>query len=76
MDTVIGSTIDEADVFARRITQMQSYLGAYTGAFREGDVVYLSGRLVHVHGPDQDSTFGVELTPWSAAESFLANLTR
>ncbi|MEJ8653595.1 hypothetical protein WKI65_37525 [Streptomyces sp. MS1.AVA.3] len=76
VDTVIGSTIDEADVFARRITQMRSYLGAYTGAFREGDVVYLSGRLVHVHGPDQDSTFGIELTPWSAAESFLANLTR
>ncbi|WP_327707519.1 hypothetical protein [Streptomyces decoyicus] len=45
-------------------------LGAYTGAFREGDVVYLSGRLVHIHGPDQGSTFGIALTLWSAAESF------
>ncbi|WP_241745836.1 hypothetical protein [Streptomyces lydicus] len=35
MDTVIGSTIDESTTFARRITQMRSYLGAYTGAFRE-----------------------------------------
>ncbi|MFI9046153.1 hypothetical protein [Streptomyces sp. NPDC053427] len=50
VDTVVGSTIDEADVFARRITQLRSYLGAYTGAFREGDVVYLSGRLVHIRG--------------------------
>ena len=63
VDTVIESTIDEAVVFARRITQLRSYLGAYTGAFREGDVVYLSGRLVHIHGPDQHSTFGIELTP-------------
>ncbi|AZS76145.1 hypothetical protein DDE74_39620 [Streptomyces lydicus] len=76
VDTVIGSTIDEPTTFARRITQMRSYLGAYTGAFREGDVVYLSGRLVHLHGPGEHSTFGIELTPWSAAESFLANLSR
>ncbi|MEV7470896.1 hypothetical protein AB0O20_30980 [Streptomyces kronopolitis] len=76
VDTVIGSTIDEAETFARRITQVRSYLGAYTGAFRTGDTVYLSGRLVHVHGPGAKSTFGIELTPWSAAESFLANLAR
>ncbi|PJN34463.1 hypothetical protein CG747_39650 [Streptomyces sp. CB02959] len=44
----------------------------YTGAFRKGDVVYLSGRLVHLHGPGAASAFGIELTPWSAAESFLA----
>lgn len=75
VDTVIESTIDEATTFARRITQMRSYLGAYTGAFREGDVVYLSGRLVHLQGPGGRSTFGIELTPWSATESFLANLT-
>ncbi|MFE1775999.1 hypothetical protein [Streptomyces sp. NPDC059008] len=74
VDTVIGSTIDEAATFAWRITQMRSYLGAYTGAFREGDLVYLSGRLVHLHGPGERSTFGIELTPWSAAESFLADL--
>lgn len=55
---------------------MRSYLGAYTGAFREGDTVYLSGRLVHLLGPGDHSTFGIELTPWSAAESFPANLTR
>ncbi|MGW8558045.1 class I SAM-dependent methyltransferase [Streptomyces tubercidicus] len=63
VDTVIGSTIDEPTTFARRITQMRCYLGAYTGAFREGDVVYLSGRLVHLHGPGDHNTFGIELTP-------------
>ncbi|MER5302145.1 hypothetical protein ABT039_22180 [Streptomyces lasiicapitis] len=76
VETVISSTIDESAVFARRITQLRSYLGAYTGAFREGDTVYLSGRLVHVQGPDGRGGFGIELTPWSAAESYLANLAR
>jgi predicted nucleotidyltransferase len=73
VDTVIESTVDEPHVFARRITQLRSYLGAYTGAFRTGDTVYLSGRLVHIQESGR-STFGIELTPWSAAESFLANL--
>ncbi|MDQ8705432.1 transposase family protein [Streptomyces sp. LHD-70] len=69
VETVIESTIDEAEVFARRITHLRSYLGAYTGAFREGDSVHLSGRLVHIQGPGQLGGFGIELTPWSAATS-------
>ncbi|WP_437105195.1 hypothetical protein [Streptomyces sp. enrichment culture] len=76
VDTVTESTVDEPSVFARRITHLRSYLGAYTGAFRTGDLVYLSGRLVHIQGPGAHNGFGIELTPWSAAESFLANLTR
>ncbi|WP_272263806.1 hypothetical protein [Streptomyces xanthophaeus] len=75
VDTVTESTVDEPSVFARRITHLRSYLSAYTGAFRTGDVVYLSGRLVHTQGPDAHSGFDIELNPWSAAESFLANLT-
>ncbi|MEU9706775.1 hypothetical protein [Streptomyces sp. NPDC047981] len=75
VDTVIHSTVDDPEVFARRITHMRSYLGAYTGAFRTGDTVYLSGRLVHTtDGPR--SGFGIELTPWTAAESYLATLAR
>ncbi|MFG2767795.1 nucleotidyltransferase domain-containing protein [Streptomyces rubiginosohelvolus] len=76
VDTVIASTIDEPEVFARRITHLRSYLGAYTGAFREGDTVHLSGRLVHIQGPHGPGGFGIELTPWSATESYLANLAR
>ncbi|MDQ0847488.1 hypothetical protein [Streptomyces sp. V1I6] len=76
VETVIASTIDEAEVFARRITHLRSYLGAYTGAFRKGDTVHLSGRLVHIQGPGQLGGFGIELTPWSATESYLANLAR
>ncbi|MEU9774557.1 hypothetical protein [Streptomyces sp. NPDC047968] len=72
--TVIASTIDEPAIFARRISHLRSYLGAYTGAFRTGDTVYLSGRLVHIQGPGNLDGFGIELTPWSATESFLANL--
>ncbi len=75
VDTVIHSTVDDPEIFARRITHMRSYLGAYTGAFRTGDTVYLSGRLVHTKdGPR--SGFGIELTPWTAAESYLATLAR
>ncbi|MFI8515951.1 hypothetical protein ACIGHB_33010 [Streptomyces sp. NPDC085460] len=75
VDTVIQSTVDDPEIFARRITHMRSYLGAYTGAFRTGDTVYLSGRLVHTtDGPR--SGFGIELTPWTAAESYLATLAR
>ncbi|MFE5302268.1 hypothetical protein [Streptomyces sp. NPDC056632] len=67
MDTVIHSTVDDPEIFARRITHLRSCLGAYTGAFRTGDTVYLSGRLVHTKdGPR--SGFGIELTPWTAAE--------
>ncbi|WP_244229935.1 nucleotidyltransferase domain-containing protein [Kitasatospora albolonga] len=51
VETVTASTIDEPEVFARRITRLRGYLGAYTGAFREGDTVYLSGRLVHTGAP-------------------------
>ncbi|MGW8955905.1 hypothetical protein [Streptomyces sp. NPDC055709] len=76
VETVTASTIDEAEVFARRITHLRSYLGAYTGAFREGDTVYLSRRLVHIQSPGQPDGFGIELTPWSATESYLATLAR
>lgn len=76
VETVIASTIDEAEVFARRITHLRSYLGAYTGAFREGDIVHLSGRLVHMQDRGGTGGFAIELTPWSATESYLANLAR
>ncbi|MER5757689.1 hypothetical protein [Streptomyces sp. NPDC002082] len=75
VDAVTQSTVDDPEVFARRITHMRSYLGAYTGAFRTGDVVYLSGKLVHMRS-EGHSGFGIELTPWTDAESYLANLTQ
>jgi uncharacterized protein len=71
---ILSSTVDDPDAFARRITQMRSYLGAYTGAFRTGDTVYVTGKLVHVQDGDC-STFGIELTPWNVSASYLANLT-
>ena len=74
VSTVIKSTVDDAERFAPRITHMRSYLGAYTGAFREGDTVFLSGKLVHALGSPHEG-FGVELTPWTATESYLATLT-
>ncbi|TVZ84863.1 hypothetical protein [Streptomyces sp. BK340] len=76
VDTVTESTVDDSAVFARKITHFRSYLSACAGVFRTSDVVDLSGRLVHVQGPAARSGFGIELSPWSAAESFLANLTR
>jgi predicted nucleotidyltransferase len=39
---VLTSTIDEPKSLMRKITQMRSYLGAYTGAFRTGDTVHLT----------------------------------
>lgn len=32
--------------------------------------------LVHIQGPGHLGGFGIELTPWSATESYLANLAR
>ena len=52
---------------------MRSYLGAYTGAFRTGDTVHLTGKLVHTQD-GQHSGFGIELTPWSVSGSYVANL--
>lgn len=71
--TIISATIDEPGPFARRITHMRSYLGAYTGAFRSGDTVHLSGKLVHTQDGDR-SGFGIELTPWSVSGSYVASL--
>lgn len=73
--TILRSTVDDPDTFARRITYLRSYLGAYTGAFRTGDTVHLSGKLMHIQDGDHGG-FGIELTPWSVSESFLARLTR
>jgi uncharacterized protein len=71
---ILGSTVDEPEAFASRITHMRSYLGAYTGAFRKRDLVYLSGKLIHLQD-GEDASFGVELTPWTVSRSYLANLT-
>lgn len=71
--TILSSTVDEPDSFARRITHMRSYLGAYTGAFRSGDTVHLSGKLVHTQDGER-SGFGIELTPWTVSGSYVANL--
>jgi predicted nucleotidyltransferase len=75
VQAILGSTVDEPDTFARRITHMRFYLGAYTGAFRAGDTVYLTGKLVHIQDGDY-AAFGIELTPWNMSTSYLANLTR
>lgn len=71
---IIKSTVDEPHTLADKITYLRSYLGAYTGAFREGDTVYLSGKLVHLRDGHRNG-FGIELTPWSSTQSYLANLT-
>jgi predicted nucleotidyltransferase len=71
---VLHSTIDEPEQFAPRITCLRSYLGAYTGAFRAGDTVYLSGKLVWIQDGDHGE-FDIELTPWNVSKSYLANLT-
>ncbi len=71
--TILRSTMDEPDSFAPRITHMRSYLGAYTGAFRTGDTVHLSGKLVHSKGGNHEG-FGIEMTPWNASGTYIANL--
>ncbi|MFC5147618.1 nucleotidyltransferase domain-containing protein [Streptomyces aureoversilis] len=71
--TILSSTVDEPGSFARRITHMRSYLGAYTGAFRSGDTVHLTGKLVHTQDGERGG-FGIELTPWSVSGSYVANL--
>ncbi|MGX1885391.1 hypothetical protein [Streptomyces sp. NPDC055287] len=73
VDNILSSTLDEPGAFARRITRMRSYLGANTGAFRTGDTVHVSGKLVHLRTGDHD-TFGVELTPWNVSKSYIASL--
>ncbi|MDT0329205.1 hypothetical protein [Nocardiopsis lambiniae] len=73
VDRVLRSTVDDPESFADRIVHLRSYLGAYTGAFRAGDPIHVVGRLVHLSQGTED-TFGVELTPWTASRSYLADL--
>lgn len=75
VQNILSSTVDEPGTFIHRITHMRSYLGAYTGAFRTGDTVYLSGKLVHIQDGDYGA-FGIELTPWNVSTSYLASLAR
>lgn len=72
--TILGSTVDEPDSFAQRITHLRSYLGAYTGAFRTGDIVHASGKLVHTMDHALPNGFGIELTPWSGVGAYTAKL--
>lgn len=74
VERVLSASVDDPQSFAGRVLYLRSYLGAYTGAFRSGDVVYVSGKLVHLFDSGR-STFGVELTPWSAGRSYIADLT-
>lgn len=48
---------------------------SYLGAFRAGDSVYITGKLVHIQDGDC-GTFGIELTPWNVSTSYLASLTQ
>lgn len=70
---VLSATVDEPDSISKRIRYMFSYLGAYTGAFRSGDLVHLTGKLVHVQN-ENNSDLGIELTPWSTSGSHSASL--
>jgi uncharacterized protein len=72
--TILSATVDEPEAFAHRITYLRSYLGPYTGAFRQGDTVHVSSKLVHLQDGDHGA-FGIELTPWSVSKSYLANRT-
>ncbi|MBB5494040.1 hypothetical protein [Nocardiopsis metallicus] len=74
VERVLSATVDDPQTFASRVRYLRSYLGAYTGAFRSGDVVHVSGKLVHLLDGGK-SSFGVELTPWSASRSYIADLT-
>lgn len=73
VQSVLEATVDDPGRLAPRITRVFSHLGAYTGAFRTGDRLYLSGRLVHF-GHEHRSGFGISLTPWSIRGGYLANL--
>ncbi|XKK40058.1 hypothetical protein HFP72_04560 [Nocardiopsis sp. ARC36] len=73
VDRSLNSTVDEPESFADRIVHLRSYLGAYTGAFRAGDSIHVTGRLVHLTHQGRYS-FGVELTPWTASRSYIADL--
>ena len=73
VQNILSSTIDEPGAFTCRITYLRSYLGAYTGAFRVGDNVYIAGKLVHLQDGDC-SAFGIELSPWNVGNSYLASL--
>lgn len=70
---VLGATVDDPERIAGRITHVFSHLGAHTGAFRAGDRLYLSGRLVHFDRGGIGG-FGISLTPWSVRGDYLANL--
>ncbi|TQN32215.1 hypothetical protein FHX37_2165 [Haloactinospora alba] len=73
LENVLGSTVDDPAWLTARVTHIFSHLGAHTGAFRAGDRIHLSGRLVHFRN-DNRSGFGISLTPWSVQGDYRATL--
>ena len=54
---------------------MISFIGAYANSFRNGDKVFLQGKMVQMQKSNSSKIFyGVELTPWNTNRIFSANL--
>ena len=71
---ILRATVDDPDALPGESPRC-ALTSVRHRAFRTGDTVYVTGKLVHVQDRDC-STFGIELTPWNVSASYLANLTR
>ncbi len=70
---IINSVFDGSIGCASEIKAFISYIGAYAGSFREGERVYLDGKLVQVRrGAEQ--FYAIEVTPWNTQRTFKAQL--
>lgn len=61
--------------FKKRITLMISYMGDFSQVFRNGDKVFLEGKLVKIK-KDGKVMFGIELSSWNTERKYKAILLK
>lgn len=70
---IIDSLFSGALEMKTKITCFISFIGVYAGCFRQGDRVYLEGKLVQLMNGSVMS-YGIELSPWNTSRYFKALL--
>ena len=61
--------------FKKDITVLLSFIGAFSQSFKNGDRVFVEGKLVRIV-KNEKITFGIELSPWNTNRTFKAILLR
>lgn len=70
---IINSLFSGNKEFTDNLKVFISYIGSFSNNFRNGDKVYLEGKIVAIREKEK-TYYGIEVTPWNSDRSFKASL--